>query len=60
MHKGIPHLHSEMLGKADFSELTSGFKSETSPISNLEMESVTALTSFVAPDTPSFFSLQQT
>lgn len=58
MHKGIPHLHSEMLGKLDFLALTSGLVSEALPISNLEIESVTTLTSFLPPDTPSFFNLQ--
>lgn len=58
MHKGIPHLHSEMLGKLDFAGLTSGLASALLPISNLEIESVTALTLFLAPDTASFFDLQ--
>lgn len=58
MHKGIPHLHSEMLGKGEFSVVASGLVTETLLISNLETKSVTALTWFVAPGTPSFFNLE--
>lgn len=56
MHKGIPHLHSETSGKVDFTAVTSGVVSETVLISNLEIESVTALTSLAGA--PSFFNLQ--
>lgn len=59
MHKGIPHLHSKTLWVESFLTAGSELLSATESMSNLAIESVTALTPFETDGSSSFFNLHR-
>jgi len=54
MHKGIPHLHSEMTDTESCSAVGQAFKFTSVPMSNLETVSVTRSTPYREACGPSF------
>jgi hypothetical protein len=54
MHKGIPHLHSEMTNTESCSAVGQAFKFTSVPMSNLETVSVTRSTPYREACGPSF------